>query len=135
MSDSFKSESGKVVSIPEQRLAEQVKRKGYIGDTPPSPVFPLLERMKALHLKKVRMYCGASPDPLINYKRAAQAVGIEPWRYVQARVFEKQERMKAILTLDPEEMMKALKEELVDTALQDLIALALILEAEEENLK
>jgi len=110
------------------KLAEQVKKKGYIGDTPPSRVFAEMERMKVLHLNKIREYTGDVGDPLRNYKVAAKAGGMEPWRYAMTRVFEKAERMKSILKLPEQEMLDALVKELPDTALMDLITIVLIKE-------
>jgi hypothetical protein len=104
------------------------------AQAPTSPVLPLLKRLKVLHLKKSRMYCGTHSDPLHNYKVAARAVGIEPWRYALGRVFEKQERIKSILKLDEKEMKAALLAELPDTALMDLITVALIQDDSKEKI-
>ena len=91
-----------------------------------SPVLILLNRLKVLHLKKSRAYTGATGDPLQNYKVAAATIGTEPWRYALGRVFEKQERIKNILKLSEETMLGRLINELQDTALIDLITIALI---------
>ena len=91
-----------------------------------SPVLTLLERLKVLHLNKSRAYNGGTGAPLRNYKVAAGKAGVEPWRYTLMRVFEKQERITHILRLPEPEMLAGLVEELQDTALIDLITVALI---------
>ena len=103
--------------------------KSYAGGAklpPVSPVQAILKRLEILHLNKSRDYCGSGPDPLINYKSAAKAVGMEPWRYALGRVFEKQERIRSILALPEPEMVPALLAELQDTALLDCIVTALL---------
>lgn len=58
--------------------------------------YELIDCMADIHQKKNSDYA-TDQDPLSNFKQAAKGVGITPFQYCMARVYEKMARLEQII--------------------------------------
>lgn len=77
----------------------------------------ILDELKAMHFRKSADY-GSDGDAFSNFRSAAEA-GVEPWRGVMVRAFDKVSRIKAFMRSG------SLKNESVEDSLLDLASYAM----------
>lgn len=92
-----------------------------------APGFPvLLADMLETHTQKSRSYTSGHPDPLINYIRAGEAVGLTGWQATFMRLSEKQQRLIGLFAgVDEAVDGEAVDETLVDIAVLSLLTVLL----------
>jgi len=96
------------------------------GDYPIGvPSFPyLLGRMLTLHVERNNAYVASGADPLSNYVKAGESIGVPGWKAAFMRMTEKQNRLQNVLMnsiSDPE----SAEDNLLDIAVIALLTLDL----------
>jgi len=89
------------------------------------PSFPrLLGQMLTLHVERNNAYVAVGSDPLSNYIRAGESIGVPGWKAAFMRLSEKQNRLQNVLMngiIDPE----SAEDNLLDIAVLALLTLDL----------